>query len=205
MKSTLLSFSLLLLLAGHAPLASAQSGAEIKDQTDMQALRVLNLFMEACVMGHTGRQGRLATLDSHPALRRMPVPPGSAAAQSGRLIWGAPPHIFIALDPDLNCTIAVNDESIKNRLGPLLEHMSLGKSGEGSNAKFAELPQPEDVLHQQRQRNVQLKTYLFRKPDTNIGVFVAIESSIKPSPDTDPVRMSARYVSWDKSSAEQKP
>lgn len=197
MRSLLHSLTAVLLLSTSA---LAQTGVYIEDQTDVEALRLFNLFLEGCVMGHIGRQGRLQTLDSHPMLRRIAAPPDSEAAKRGRLIW-AGKDVFVVLEPDMWCRAVITSEAVKERLPKFIEKGSLGKSGDGKPTSFTPSNTlGEAELNQYRTRNIDIKTYLLRQDGADWGVILSFERSIDPSRGTYPARLSATYVSFDKQS-----
>ena len=175
----------------------AQSGVNLRDETDAKAFRVFTVFMEACVFGHTGKEGRVNTLDSHPALRRMPIPPESKAAAIGRLIWMAPENVFVVLEPNLNCRSVVSDEKLKGRFEKFIENADLGKSGQAGSAKFQESDHlSEKQRDEYKSRNLTIKTYLLRTSNSNLGVFLTLEESIAPSPGSYASRLSAAYITF---------
>ena len=192
---------LLLAVALHSTPALSQTGVDIKDETDVEALRLVNLFFEACVLGHTGRQGRLQTLDSHPMLKRMPVPPDSEAARRGRLIW-AGKDVFIVLEREVWCRAVATSETVKERVEKFVENTTLGKSGDGKPAtSFVETHTlSETEINEYRSRNISIKTYLLRPAGADWGTVMTLERSIEPSRGTFPVRLSAAYVTFDKPS-----
>src|SRR5262245_56655846 len=98
----------------------AQSGVDLRDEIDARAFRVFTIFTEACILGHIGKEGRINTLDSHPMLRRMPIPPDSKAAAISRLIWLAPDNVFVVLEPSSNCRFIINDDKLKGRFEKLI-------------------------------------------------------------------------------------
>src|SRR5262245_16702089 len=175
----------------------AASGVALRDEIDARAFRVFTIFTEACVLGHTGKEGRINTLDSHPMLRRMPIPPESKAAAIGRLIWVAPENVFVVLEPNLNCRSIISDEKLKGRFEKFIENADLGKSGQAGSVKFKESDHlSEKQRDEYKSRNLTIRTYLLRMASSNLGVFLTLEESIAPSPGMYASRLSAAYITF---------
>ena len=172
-------------------------GVEIKDAIDVKASRAIMFFMKACVLGGSSREERIGTLDAHPWLKRMPLPPESAAAKAGRMVWGSPPDTFFVLERDGKCMEIVSDERIKDRLDKLMEAATLGRSNESdSTARFKRETMDETVIKDYRAKNVDIRTYLWRKPASNVGLWIGIETSVIPSRNTDAVRIWVRKITF---------
>jgi hypothetical protein len=174
--------------------STAQTGVTIDGELDVRALRIVNMYFEACIMGSIEREGRIQMLNSHPLLQKLPVPPDSEAARRGRLMWRSKDGVFIVLEPDMHCRAVVTDETIKMRLAKFIENTNLGQSGAIDPIAFAAFPITDAEREAHRSRNIDVKAYLWQKPNIDIGVLLTLETSIETSPNTYPARISARYV-----------
>lgn len=184
-------------LAFTLALSMTAYGAEVNDEADAEAARTVALFMEACVLGNPNRQGRVTTLDSHPRLERMPLPENSPAAKAGRMVWASPPDAIFVLEPNMECYAMVNNEKIKDRLSKFIEHSKLGASSEKDSAAAFQVSEPsEEAIQKYKARNIAVKTFVHRRPNSDIGLLLGLETSIVPSQRTDPVRIWVRGISW---------
>jgi hypothetical protein len=124
----------------------------------------------------------------------LPVQPDSEAARRGRLLWRSKDGVFLVLEPDMHCRAVVTDEAIKIRLAKFLENTNFGQSGAIDPIAFATFPVSDAQREAYRSRNIDVKAYLWKQPNTDIGVLVTLEASIDASTSNYPARISARYV-----------
>jgi len=186
------------LLFGCLSSAIGQTGVKFESDTDIKAYRVFNIFVEACIFpGSRGRQERINTIDAHPLLKRVKLPSDSNAAKQERLMWAAPSSdgVFIVLQTDLYCRAVLTEESIKKKIIEIVENTEFGSSDEIKRVKFEPINElTEEQIKEYQARNISIKQYVWLKRDTNVGIFLSVETSITPSPQTYPVRLSAIYV-----------
>ena len=195
MNTQVLHVFVFVLALSAAVSAPAQAG-EINDEADAEAARAVALFMEACVLGNSSRQGRVGTLDSHPRLERMQLPENSPAAKAGRLAWASPPDAIFVLEPNMECYAIVNNEKIKGRLSKFIENSKLGVSSANDSAAFQVSEPSEEAIQRYKARNIAVKTFVHRRPNSNTGLLLGLETSIDPSQRTDPVRIWVRAIAW---------
>ena len=93
----------------------------------------------------------------------------------------------------------VVDETIKDRIPKYIEASTVGNAADGSRMGFKlEVMYDEQTLKSLKERNTDVKTYVWRKPSSNIGLMLAVETSITASRETDPIRIWVREILYEK-------
>ena len=170
--------------------SSTVAAEKTYDDIDKRTIEHIFLFMEACVFGEPDRQGRISTMDTHMHLKRVPIPPESQAAKSGRLIWVSEKGALYILDTNMRCTTIIDDEEIKSKLDQYIVQAKLGASGnDGKKAKFTKTTLDSSVIAKYQAKNIEINRYVYRYPDSDIGILLVTETTITESDSQEPVKI----------------